>query len=931
MPLAGPVFLRAGVAAPVRVSSDALGRDAAGASGHASFSPDGRTVLFESSAGNLVAGDTNGTWDVFTKDLATGIVTRVSTNAAGAQTIGQAMNAHFDASGQRVVFDSTAPDLTLQGDTNRARDVFVKDLATGGVTLVSSNAAGIVGNGDSMLGTVSPDGTRVAFESLATNFTGADTNHARDVFVKDLASGDIVRVSTDALGGEANGQSADVAWSPDGTKVLFESNASNLVAGDRNGSYDIFMKDLATGAITRVSTAADGTEANGHSVHAHFTADGRSVVFESLATNLVAGDTNGARDIFQKDLATGAVTRLSTDIAGGQAAGHAYDVAQGGGVTAFESSADLTGGDTNARRDIYVRDADGHALRVSLGVGGAEGNGDAFNAAVSADGSAVVFETAASNTVAGDANGQRDVFVARLIPSVTTGAVTQDGAAASGSIYFDDGAASATHSVSVVAPSGALGQLNATLAHDATGAGTGQIDWSFGGDGLQALGAGETAVQTYGIVVDDGQGHRATQAVTLTLTGVNDAPVAAADGLRLSAGAVLGGLGAQLLSNDADVDHGDRLHISAIDTTGTAGHLTFDPATGALSYAADATAFAGLHVGEQATDHFRYTVTDLSGATSQADVSITVDGIVPVLPPDTLRGDNNGDILEGGTGINNLYGGTGNDTLIGGEGAQLMAGGLGDDLYSVDNIGDRVVEGANGGRDTVIATIDYTLTANVEELVLVGGNLNGTGNALDNRLTGTEGANRLDGGAGADWMAGGKGNDVYVVDNVGDRVIEAISGGNDTVETTLTSYTLPANLENLTYTGTVSAVLAGNNLSNNITGGAGDDLLTGGAGSDRLTGGAGNDTLDGGIGSDQLRGGAGADTFILRPGETQGDAILDFNTSSTGDVLKLAGWGAGTTVTTSGGGNWAIHDGVDGHVETFRLIGDVHPADIVIG
>jgi len=933
MPLAGPVFLRAGVLAPVRVSFGANGVAANGASQNASFSPDGRTILFESLASNLGSGDTNGQWDVFTRDLASGAVTRVSTSASGGQANGSSLDAHFDASGTRVVFDSSAPDLVLSGDSNGARDVFVKNLATGAVTLVSSAPVGLVGNGDSTLGAIAPDGGRVAFQSLATNLIGADTNHASDIYIKDLASGQVIRASTDSKGGEANGQSADVAWSPDGTKVVFESNASNLVAGDTNGSYDIFVKDLTTGAIARVSTATDGSQANGHSFHAHFSADGQSVVFESLASNLVPGDTNGARDVFSKNLATGAVTLLSTDLAGGQSNGNSYAPTQAAGWTAFESNADLAGGDTNARRDIYLHDdASGTDVRVSIGAGATQGNADAFAPALAADGSAVLFESAASNLVAGDTNAARDVFLAKLAPSVTTGAVTENGAAATGSLWFDDGNPAAAHSVSVTPPAGALGHLDATLAIDATGGGTGRIEWRVGGDGFDALAAGETVTQTWQVTVSDGAGHSAVQPVTLTLTGVNDAPVAAADAFHVDAGAVSADLSGLLLTNDRDVDHGDMLAIGSIDTTGTLGHAAIDPVTHALTYTADATAFAGLLVGQSATDSFAYTVHDLAGATSTATVTVTIDGIVPPGPqPLTLHAAPGGDIVQGGDLGDTLYGGTGPDTLIGGKGADTLIGGTGDTIYSVDNPGDQVIAPANAGHQTVIASIDYTLPANVHELVLVGGDLNGTGNALDNRLSGTDGNNVLDGGPGADMMAGGLGNDTYLVDNPGDQVIEAPGAGNDLVRTTLATYTLPDNVENLAFEGAPGVTGTGNASANWIVGTAGDDVLNGLAGNDYLTGGAGNDILDGGPGADMLRGGTGANTFVERRGEAQGDTILDFNTSSTGDTLLLAGWGAGTSVSQTGEGHWAIRDGVDGHVETLTIIGDVQPADIKFG
>ncbi|MDG3442505.1 beta strand repeat-containing protein, partial [Nitrospirillum amazonense] len=202
---------------------------------------------------------------------------------------------------------------------------------------------------------------------------------------------------------------------------------------------------------------------------------------------------------------------------------------------------------------------------------------------------------------------------------------------------------------------------------------------------------------------------------------------------------------------------------------------------------------------------------------------------------------------------NSLIGATGNDTLDGGAGADTMGAGTGDDVYYVDDLGDVVKENSGGGTDEIRTWLtNYTLvSANVENLTFIGtGNFSGTGSILNNQLTGGVGDDTLDGAAGVDTLIGGAGNDTYVVDNAGDVVREDAGAGVDTVRTTLANYTLGANLENLTYTGTAAFTGTGNELNNVITGGAANDSLTGGAGDDTLNGGAGNDTLVGGVGND---------------------------------------------------------------------------------
>lgn len=291
----------------------------------------------------------------------TGPVVRVNTASDGMQANGTSEEAlAFSPDGTRITFDSSASNL-VDSDLSGYRDVFVKTLATGATVRVSTNAAGAQGNGHSLWPVFSPDGTSVAFVSEANNLVNDDANNRRDVFLKNLDSGAVVRVTQTSSGIEANGNSWGVAFSPGGDRVAFYSEASNLILGDTNGFADLFIKTLSTGQIERLSTDSLGAQADGLTggggTPPAFSADGDLIAFDSDAANLVATDTNLSRDIFVKQLSSGEIRRVSTAADGSQAMGSSRWplFSPDGGRIAFSSDARGLVPGMGGRLNIYVK------------------------------------------------------------------------------------------------------------------------------------------------------------------------------------------------------------------------------------------------------------------------------------------------------------------------------------------------------------------------------------------------------------------------------------------------------------------------------------------------------------------------------------------------------------------------------------------------
>ncbi len=288
-----------------------------------------------------------------------GVTERISVTSTGAQAAQRSDPGRITPDGRFVVFESDA-DLAPT-DSNGVKDVYRLDRQTGQLDLVSVTAAGVQGTGWSYHPDVSDDGQRIVFTSGNDNFVAGDTNGSLDIFLKDMATGALTRVNTTASGAQSS--SSNCTWpyiSGDGSTVAFSSTASNLVAGDSNGDWDIFAKEVATGSIERLSVRPNGGQADdGTRTPMSISTDGNLIIYATLATNIVAGDTNGRQDVFLRDRAAGTTERINLSLTGGELNDDSWVPAMSGDaryVTYTSEATNIVTGDTLGERQIFAID-----------------------------------------------------------------------------------------------------------------------------------------------------------------------------------------------------------------------------------------------------------------------------------------------------------------------------------------------------------------------------------------------------------------------------------------------------------------------------------------------------------------------------------------------------------------------------------------------
>lgn len=384
-----------------------------------SISANGRFVAYSAFSTNdpNFEEDENGVHNTaYVWDRETNTTVRASKAADGGYPNDHAYRPTVSGDGRFVSYYSIASNI-VAGDTNNAGDVFMWDRQTDSTVKVSNSVGGGDSNGpdviDSSKPKISTDGRYITYYSSASNLVADDSNDDDDVFVWERQTGTTIKVSNAADGGDTDGFSVDPSISGDGRYIAFSSDASNIVAGD-TGMRDEYVWDRQTGVTTLVSHAADGGSTGSFSFHSRISDDGRYVTYSSVASNIVAGDTNNDYDIFVWDRQADTTLKV-TEFAYGEHEGKSYDPeisADGRYITYSSGAASIVAGDTNNSGDVFMWDRQsGTTAKVSQATDGGGVDRHASGASISADGRYVIYESEASNIVADDDDSDSDIFL----------------------------------------------------------------------------------------------------------------------------------------------------------------------------------------------------------------------------------------------------------------------------------------------------------------------------------------------------------------------------------------------------------------------------------------------------------------------------------------------------------------------------------------
>jgi len=384
------------------------------------ISKSGRYIAFHSNSSHLIANDTNQYSDIFVYDRHSKKIERVSVGINNSEANFVSFFPDISADGRYVTFHSDANNLVAE-DTNRTTDIFVYDRNQQITTRVSVNNQGIAGNLTASSPAISGDGRFIVFHSDATNLVEEDTNKVIDIFLHDVVTKTTRRINKGIKNAQADGNTYNAAISQHGEYIVFSSEARNLAYQDMNKATDVFLYHRITDKLVRISNNAEGEAANDDSYAAKISADGRYIVFTSRANNLVEDDTNEVEDIFLYDHVTKKIQRISVDSHGQQANQSSFgaNISAQGRYIVFNSLADnLVIGDNNQRMDVFVHDRltqQTECLTLINNKNGIKSNSDnsngAYSPAISSDGRWVVFESEINNLVKEKTSYHSDIFL----------------------------------------------------------------------------------------------------------------------------------------------------------------------------------------------------------------------------------------------------------------------------------------------------------------------------------------------------------------------------------------------------------------------------------------------------------------------------------------------------------------------------------------
>lgn len=408
-----------------RISVSAGGQEADGESYIGSVSQDGNLVAFSSEATNLVPGDTNGRIDIFLRDRQAGTLERLPMGLGGAEPNGSSSSPELSPDGRFLVFESSADNLTA-GDTNFSTDIFLLDRQSGGLEMISHGIGGAPSNGSSVNPSVSSDGRFVLFTSFASDLVPGDSNNMLDVFLHDRTLQATERISVDSNGVEANNGSfltllsvRGRGMSDDGRYVVFSTLADNLVANDVNGVLDVFLRDRVAGTTIRISEDAGGVGGDEVSSDAVISADGNSVFFRSEATNFSSQVTSPFPHLYRFDRSTGAfdIVMVNSDGELPDASFLKATVSGDGSMVAFSTFATnlLDSPAAASGWNVYAHEfSTGVTRLVSVNSNGRPQTANqwvfTYYIALSSQGRYAIFSSKANDLVSGDQNNQPDVF-----------------------------------------------------------------------------------------------------------------------------------------------------------------------------------------------------------------------------------------------------------------------------------------------------------------------------------------------------------------------------------------------------------------------------------------------------------------------------------------------------------------------------------------